>query len=108
MTTSSLNIKQVPVWVVNIRVQMLCFSYIAYPLPVIVRKICLFDNFEKLSTLLGFSRYILEGWARGCCVHVFLVPFEFVTMVGMFITSHGITFLFTLVQVKVIINHIPS
>ena len=73
MTTSSLNIKQFPMWVVNIRVQMLCFSYTAYPLPVIVRTICLFDNFEKLSMLLGFSRDILEGWARGCCMRVFLV-----------------------------------
>ena len=54
-------------------VQILCFSYTAYPLPVIVWRICLFDNFEKLSMLLGFSRDILEGWARGCCVHVFLV-----------------------------------
>ena len=70
--TNSLNIKEFPVWVVNICVQMLSFSYIAYPLPVIVRGICLFDNFEKLL-LLGLSRDILEGWARGCCVHVFLV-----------------------------------
>ena len=61
------------VWVANIRVQMLSFSCIAYPLPVIVRGICLFDNFEKLLMLLGLSRDILEGWARGCCVHVFLV-----------------------------------
>ena len=73
MTTNSLNIKQFPVWVINIRVQMLSFSYIAYPLPVIVRGICLFDNFEKLLMLLGLSRDILEGWARGYCVHVFLV-----------------------------------
>ena len=35
--------------------------------------ICLFDNFKKLSTCLGFSRDILEEWARVCCVHVFLV-----------------------------------
>ena len=55
MTTNSLNKKQFPVWVVNIRAQM-CFSYIAYPLPVIVRGIYLFDNFEKLSMLLGLSR----------------------------------------------------
>ena len=75
MTTSSLNIQQFPVWVVNIRVQMLCFSNIAHPLPVIVRKISLFDNFEKLSMLLGFWRDILEGWARGSGVHVFLVKF---------------------------------
>ena len=73
MTTSSLNKKQFPVWIVNIRVEMLCFSYIAYPLPVTVRRICLFDNFEKLSMFLGFSRDLLEAWARGCCVHVFLV-----------------------------------
>ena len=73
MTTGSLNIKQFPVSVVNIHVQMLCFSYIAYLLPVLGRRICLFDNFEKLSMLLGFSRDILEWWARGCCVHVFLV-----------------------------------
>ena len=51
----------------------MCFSYIAYPLPVIVRGIYLFDNFEKLSMLVGLLRDILEGWARGCCVHVFLV-----------------------------------
>ena len=50
---------------------MLCFSFIAFSL--IVKTICLFDNFEKLSMLLGFSRDILEGWARVCCVHVFLV-----------------------------------
>ena len=54
---------------------MLCFSYIAYPLPVIVRGVCLFDNFEKLSMLLGLSTDILEGWARGCCLHVFLVQY---------------------------------
>ena len=73
MTTNSLNIKQFPVWVVNIRVQMLCFSYTAYPLPVRVRGIHLFGNFEKLSILLEFSSDILEGWARDCCAHVFLV-----------------------------------
>ena len=28
--------------------------FIAFTLPVIVRKICLIDNLEKLSTLLGF------------------------------------------------------
>ena len=55
------------------RVQMLCFSYTAYPLPVKVCWICFFDNFEKLSMLVGFSRDLLEGWARGCCVHVILV-----------------------------------
>ena len=49
------------------------FSFSALPLPVIVRTICLFDNFEKLSTLLEFSRNILEGWARICCVQVFLL-----------------------------------
>ena len=32
--------------------------FIACPLPVIVRRICLFENFEKLSLLLGFLRYI--------------------------------------------------
>ena len=52
---------------------MLSFSYIVYPLPIIVRGICLFDNFEKLSMLLGLSRDILEEWVKGCCVHVFLV-----------------------------------
>ena len=36
---------------------------------------CLFENFENLSLLLVFSRDILEGWARGCCVHLFLVTF---------------------------------
>ena len=49
------------------------FSYIAFPLVVIIKTICLFDNFEKLSTLLGFSRDILEEWASVCCLHVFLV-----------------------------------
>ena len=73
MTANSLNIKQFPVRIVNIRVQMLSFSYIAYRLPVIVRGICLFDNFEKLSMSLGLSEDILAGWARGCCVHVLLV-----------------------------------
>ena len=48
-----------------------CVSYTAFPLPVIVWRICLVDNFEKLSMLLGFSRDILEGWVRGCCVHGF-------------------------------------
>ena len=47
--------------------------FIACRFPVIVRRICLFENFENLSLLLGFKRDILEGWARGCCVHVFLV-----------------------------------
>ena len=50
-----------------------CFSFTAFPLPVIVRTICLFENFEKLSTLLGFSKDILEWWVRVCCVHEFLV-----------------------------------
>ena len=50
-----------------------CIFFIALPLPVIVRTICLFDNFEKLSMLLGFSRDVLKGWARVCCRHVFLV-----------------------------------
>ena len=54
-------------------VQMLCFSYTAYPLPGIVCRICLFDSFEKLSIVLGILRDILEGWARGYCLHVFLV-----------------------------------
>ena len=61
MTTNNLNIKPFPVWVVNIRVEMLCFSYIAYPLPVIARGICLFDNFEKLSMLFGL---VGEGLLR--------------------------------------------
>ena len=52
-----------------------CFSFTAFALPVIVRTICLFDNFEKLLKLLRFSRDMLEGWARVCCVHVFLVYF---------------------------------
>ena len=73
MTTDSLNIKQFPVSVVNIHVQMLCFCYIADLLLVIARRTCLFDIFEKLSMLLGFSSDILEWWAKGCCVHVFLV-----------------------------------
>ena len=47
--------------------------FIACPLPFIVRRICLFENFEKLSLLLWFLRDILERWARGCCVHIFLV-----------------------------------
>ena len=53
-----------------------CVFFIAFPLPVIVRTICLFDNFEKLSILFGFSRDILEGWARVCFVHVFLLMCE--------------------------------
>ena len=60
MTTSSLNIKQFSVWVVNICGHMLCFSYIAFPLLVVVRTIRLFDNFNKLSMLHGFSRDLLE------------------------------------------------
>ena len=44
---------------------------ISFPLPVIVKTI--FLTAGKLSMLLGFSRDILEEWARGCCVHVFLV-----------------------------------
>ena len=50
-----------------------CAFFIAFPLPVAVRIKCLFDNFEKLAILLRFSRDILEGWAKICCVHVFLV-----------------------------------
>ena len=65
MTTSSSNTKQFPVWVINIRGLMLCFSYIACLLQVIVRTICPFENFEKLSMLLGFSRDILQGWDSG-------------------------------------------
>ena len=57
---NSLNIKQFPVWVVNSRGQMLCFSYIAYPLPVILRRICLFYNF-------GFLRYF--GWVGKALLH---------------------------------------
>ena len=52
-----------------------CVFFIALPLPVVVRTICLFDNFEKFSMLLGFSRYVLEGWERVCCVNVFLVRY---------------------------------
>ena len=51
------------------------FLFIAFTLLVIVRTICLFDNFEKLSVLLGFSSDIMEGWARVCCAHVFLVGY---------------------------------
>ena len=72
MTTSSLNIKQFPVLVVNIRVQMLCFYWIpssSYD----KEDLFFFNNFEKLSMLLGFSRDILDGWVRNCCAHVFLV-----------------------------------
>ena len=36
------------------------FSFTAFPHPVIVMTICLYDNFEKLCTLLGFSRDISE------------------------------------------------
>ena len=50
-----------------------CVFFIALPLSVIVRTICLLDNFEKFSMLLGFWRDVLEGWARVCCIHVFLV-----------------------------------
>ena len=58
------------------------FSFTAFLLPVIVRTNRLFDNFEKLSTLFGSSGDILEGWARVCCVHVFLVPLRTTTLVG--------------------------
>ena len=37
---------------------------ITFTLPVTVRMICRFDDFEKLSILLELSRNILEGWAR--------------------------------------------
>ena len=66
-------------WGDNVQFDMLifvakcCFSFTVFSFPLMVRKICLFDNFEKLFTLLVFSRDILEGWARVCCVHVFLV-----------------------------------
>ena len=52
-----------------------CVFFIALSLPVVVRTICLVDNFEKFSMLLGFSRYVLERWARVCCVNVFLVRY---------------------------------
>ena len=77
MTTSSLSTKQFPVWVVNIRIQMLGFSYIAYPFPVTIMRICLLHNFENLLILLLFWRDVLEGWARVCCVDVFLVYFGY-------------------------------
>ena len=70
MTTNSLNIKQFPVWVVNIRVQMLCFSYVAYLFPIIVREICLLTILKNYYCYLD-SWEILVGWAKGCCVHVF-------------------------------------
>ena len=41
-----------------------CVFFIALPLPVIVYPVCFFDNFEKLSMSFGFSRDVLEGWAR--------------------------------------------
>ena len=50
-----------------------CVFFIALPLRIIVKTIGLFDNFEKLSMLHWFSRDVLEGWARVCCVHAFLV-----------------------------------
>ena len=46
---------------------------IIFTFPVTVRTICLFDNFEKLSILIEFSRDRLKVWARGCCARVFLV-----------------------------------
>ena len=73
MMLNRLNKKQFPVWFVNICVCKCCVFLILHVLPAIVRGICLFDNFEKLSMLLGVLRDILEGWARGSCVHVFLV-----------------------------------
>ena len=42
-----------------------CFFLIVFTLPIIVRTICLFDNFEKLAILMEFSRDTLKGWARG-------------------------------------------
>ena len=65
-----------------------CVLFIALPLPVIVRMICLFDSFEKfekfekLSMLLGFSRDVLEGWGKVFCVHVFLALLINLGMVG--------------------------
>ena len=56
--TSSLNIKSFPDCVVNIRGETLCFVYIALPLLAIARMISIFDNFETLSMLFGFSRDI--------------------------------------------------
>ena len=42
--------------------QILCgFLFIACPLPVIVRRICLLENFENLSLLPGFSRDFFGG-----------------------------------------------
>ena len=44
---------------------MLCFSYIAFPLLLVVRTICLFDNFNKLSMLHGFSKDLFEKVGKG-------------------------------------------
>ena len=70
MTTSSLNIKSCLFLVSNICGQMLFFFYCIFS-----STICLFDNFEKLSTLVVFLRDILEGLWRDFYVHVFLVIF---------------------------------
>ena len=63
MKTNSLNIKQFPAWVVNIHVQMLCFSYVAFflcciPFSNYSKGDLSFNNFEKLLLLLGFLRDI--------------------------------------------------
>ena len=64
MTKSCLNI----IWVViNLWPNSVCGGrrrVITFTLPVAVRTICHFDDFEKLTILLQFSRNILEGWAR--------------------------------------------
>ena len=67
------------------------FSFTALPLPVIVRTICLFDNFER------FLRDTLEGWAIVCCIHIIQVNF-FVQKLDLMFTCCLETSIFLLVQ----------
>ena len=70
MTINSLNINNPQFGLLLIFDEIECGFFIAFTLLVIVRTICLFHSFEKLSILLGFSRDVLEG-GRGFIAYTY-------------------------------------
>ena len=59
--------------------QILCgFLFIACPLPVIVRRICIFENFEKLSLcyLDSWEIYWKGGWGVVACMYFYLYVYS--------------------------------
>ena len=61
----------------------LCNCPVTQPLSPILQELLLialtfrlFINVEKLSISIEFLWDTMEGWARGCCLHVFLVNIQ--------------------------------